>query len=377
MAERLEEFEKLNVDRLIYEKQKTEAIIESLEDGVMLIDADGIVTHINEVAGIILGIGRNEALGSAFDDLDSNSPHYLRVRAALRALTNQSLDAQRVEVDLHVRGRDHTYVLKPVPLRQEGGHSFGTILILQDITYLRDKDRARTNLVATLSHELKTPLTSLGLSIELLLRRQDLDHTVRDLLISVQEDTARMRRLASNLLDLARGQGPAISVQFVPTNLIDLVRSATAGFVLQAEEKGVRLIERLEAETLEISGDPLKLSWVITNLIANALRYTPTGGEIVVAAIRTSRGASISVKDTGPGIPAELRDRLFERFAQSNVNGAEPGSAGLGLAIAKEIVDAHGGRIFVDSNAGQGTCFTVDLPHAPLEVADGPAADRR
>ena len=168
MAERLEEFDKLNVDRLIYEKSKTEAIIESLEDGIVMLDPNGTVAHINELAAIILGVEREAALGSPFDDLDSSHPHYLRIRAAL-AETQGSADVRQVEVDLHVRGRDHTYLLKPVPLRHgDDGPSFGTILILQDITYLRDKDRARTNLVATLSHELKTPLTSLALAAELL-----------------------------------------------------------------------------------------------------------------------------------------------------------------------------------------------------------------
>ncbi len=164
MAERLEEFDKLNVDRLIYEKSKTEAIIESLEDGIVMIDPKGTVAHINELAAIILGVEREAALGSPFDDLDSSHPHYLRIRAAL-AETRGSSEVRQVEVDLHVRGRDHTYLLKPVPLRHgDDGPSFGTILILQDITYLRDKDRARVNLVATLSHELKTPLTSLALA---------------------------------------------------------------------------------------------------------------------------------------------------------------------------------------------------------------------
>jgi NtrC-family two-component system sensor histidine kinase KinB len=116
MTERLEQFEKLNVDRLIYEKGKTEAILESIEDGIVLIDSDGVVTHINELASIILSVEREEALGSYFDDLSSNHPHYLRVRSALRRITKEPLESQRVEVELHVRDRDHTYVLKSVPL---------------------------------------------------------------------------------------------------------------------------------------------------------------------------------------------------------------------------------------------------------------------
>ena len=170
MAERLEQYDKLNVERLVYEKSKTEAIIESLEDGVVLIDADGIVAHINEIASLILGVDPQDALGSPFDDLSSNHPHYLRVRDALRTLQRAGPDGHRTEIDLHVRGREHSYVLKPVPLHHTVGKSLGTLLILQDVTYIRDQDRARTNLVATLSHELRTPLTSLALSAELLSR---------------------------------------------------------------------------------------------------------------------------------------------------------------------------------------------------------------
>jgi NtrC-family two-component system sensor histidine kinase KinB len=373
MADRLEQFERLNVDRLIYEKSKTEAIIESLEDGVVLIDPDGIVTHMNEVASIILGIEREDALGSSFDDLDTNSPHYVRIRSALRN-TSRSTDSQRVEVELHVRGRAHTYLLKAVPLRQSDGGFFGTILILQDITYLRDQDRARTNLVATLSHELNTPLTSLGFCVELLLRRPDLGVEQRELLTSIQQDVARMRRLAADLMELARGQGVAITVQRVPVDLAEMVQAVIKGFGRQAEQKQVSLQVNLEPLTWRLRGDPLKLSWVISNLIANALRYTPAGGAIAVSLNKTSSGVRLCVSDTGPGIPPELRDRLFERFAQGPVNGSEPGAAGLGLAIVKEIVDAHGGRISVDSQAGQGTRFIVELPTLPEDKFNGKSA---
>jgi two-component system, NtrC family, sensor histidine kinase KinB len=376
MAERLEKFERLNVDRLIYEKGKTEAIIESIEDGIVLIDPDGIVTHMNEIAGIVIGIEREEALGSSFDDLNSNSPHYVRIRSALAHARTQPSESQRVEVELHVRGRDHTYLLKPVPLRQNDGGSFGTILILQDITYLRDQDRARTNLVATLSHELNTPLTSLGFCVELLLRQRELEPERRELLTSIQEDVARMRRLASDLMDLARGQGPVITVQSMPVDLVEMAQAVIKGFARQAEQKHVHLDADIERPAPQIRADPLKLSWVMSNLIANALRYTPSGGTISVSLDGTGEGARLRVSDTGPGIPPAVREHLFERFAQWRVNGSEPGSAGLGLAIAKEIVDAHGGRIFVDSELGHGTSFTVELPASPEDGFNGKSPDR-
>jgi len=365
MAERLEQFEKLNVDRIIYEKSKTEAIIESLEDGIVLIDPADVVTHINEVAAIILGIERADALGSPFNDLDSNHPHYLRVRAALGNGTRTLLDSASVEVDLHVRGRDHTYVLKPVPLRHGDNESLGTLLILQDITYLRDKDRARVNLVATLSHELKTPLTSLALSAELLERdKANLAPKQRDLLATASEDIGRIRHLADDLLNLARGETGTISIRSITVDLAGVIRAVISTFALQAEQKGITLRSAIAASTPEVLADPVKLSWVVSNLIGNAIRYTPSGGTITISSAGDDGVARLEVSDTGPGVAPEIRDHLFERYAQWHINGAEAGSAGLGLAIAKEIVAAHGGRIFVDSTVGEGTRFTVELPAA-------------
>jgi two-component system, NtrC family, sensor histidine kinase KinB len=363
MAERLEQFEKLNVERLIYEKSKTEAIIESIEDGIVLIDPQGIVTHINETAGIIIGIEREEALGSPFDDLNSNHPHYLRVRDALRSAAATPGDSPRVEVDLHVRGRDHTYVLKAVPLRHTDGQALGTILILQNITYLRDQDRARVNLVATLSHELKTPLTSLALSAGLLERsKDDLKPKAQELLASISEDIGRIRRLAEDLLDLARGSSKMITIRNLEIDLCQLIRMVLKTFRLQADEKHVVLSTDASESIPKIHGDPIKLFWAVSNLIANALRYTPAGGSISISSEHVANAVRLKVSDTGPGIAQEIKDHLFERFTQWNGNGVEPGSSGLGLAIVKEIVEGHRGRIFVDSTVGKGTSFTVELP---------------
>jgi two-component system, NtrC family, sensor histidine kinase KinB len=364
MAERLEQYDKLNVERLVYEKSKTEAIIESLEDGVVLIDSEGIVAHINEIASLILGVDPEDSLGSPFDDLSSNHPHYLRVRDALRTLQRAGPDGHRTEIDLHVRGRDHSYVLKPVPLHHTIGKSLGTLLILQDVTYIRDQDRARTNLVATLSHELRTPLTSLALSAELLSRDgQDLNPKSSELLQVILEECSRMRQLTDNLLNLARGEVPAIAVQQKRLDLARLAADVTKRFAIQAREKHVEIEEHI-GSVPEIIGDPVKLSWVISNLLGNALRYTPAGGTIKVAALGTEHGTRLEVTDSGPGIPPEVKDYIFERFVQYGSEGFEKGSAGLGLSIVKEIVEAHGGRIFVESANSHGSRFIVEIPAA-------------
>ncbi len=302
MAEQLERYEKLNVERLLYEKSKTEAIIESLEDGVVMIDSEGIVAHINEIAAIILGIETREALGSPFDDLSTNSPHYLRVREAVGNLKKWE-DEQRIEVQLHVRGRDHSYVLKPIRLRGAETQPLGTLLILQDVTYIRDQDRARTNLVATLSHELRTPLTSLALSAELLRREETaLTPKQRELVEAILEESARMRQLTDNLLNLAKGEVSAIAVKRERLDLAQIVGDVAKRFAIQAQEGRVRLDQKITAVPA-IVGDPIKLSWVISNLIGNALRYTPEGGVIEIIARPGDGTVRLEIADSGPGIP--------------------------------------------------------------------------
>ncbi len=361
MAERLEYYDQMNVERLVFEKRKTEAIIESLEDGLILIDSVGVVAHINEVASIIIGVGRNDALGKRFDDLGSNHPHYVRVREALKQMEAEA-NGRRVEVELHVRGRAHSYVLKPINLIQQE-NPIGTLVILQDVTYLRDQDRARTNLFATLSHELRTPLTSMVIATQTMERQKEsLPPSMRELLEMTVEETTRMNQLADNLMNLARGNIPSIPSEREKIDLAKLVTETGKRFAIQAEKKHLNLETRVVGAPV-VNADRVKLSWVISNLVGNALRYTPEGGKIVIAAYAgEDKIVRLEVADTGPGIPAEIRDHVFERFAQYATPGHEAGAAGLGLAIVKDIVEAHGGRITIDSNNGSGTRFVVQLP---------------
>jgi NtrC-family two-component system sensor histidine kinase KinB len=361
MAERLEYYDQMNVERLVFEKSKTEAIIESLEDGLILIDSSGIVAHINEVASIIIDIERNEALGKRFDDLGGNHPHYVRIRNALKDL-GADPNGGRVEVELHIRGRAHSYLLKPIRLTQED-KLIGTLVILQDVTYLRDQDRARTNLFATLSHELRTPLTSMVITAQTLDRQKaSLTPLQRELVEMTVEETSRMSQLADNLMNLARGNISSIPLQREKIEVAELIAEMIRRFAIQAQEKHVSLETRVEG-ALMVNADQVKLSWVMSNLVGNALRYTPEGGKIVVAACAgENQLVRLEVADTGPGIPPEIRDHIFERYAQYKAPGYAPGSAGLGLAIVKDIVEAHGGRVSIESNNGSGSKFIVQLP---------------
>ncbi len=192
---------------------------------------------------------------------------------------------------------------------------------------------------------------------------QDLNPKGNELLQVILEECSRMRQLTDNLLNLARGETPAIAVQQKRLDLARLAADVTRRFAIQAREKHVEIQEQIESVP-EVIGDPVKLGWVISNLLGNALRYTPAGGTITVATLGDRQSTRLEVTDSGPGIPPEQKDYIFERFVQYGSDGLAKGSAGLGLSIVKEIVEAHGGRIFVENANSHGSRFIVEIPAA-------------
>jgi K+-sensing histidine kinase KdpD len=355
--------ERTRLDAVLAEQAKTEAVIAAIEDGLIVLDTGGVVVHANEVACAILQVERAEIIGERFDDLASRHPHYLRLRAAVGDfLARPEREADRVEITLFLRGRDHHFILRPTPFQARDGAPGGLILALQDVTYLRDQEAHREALVATLSHELRTPITSLSMAQELLLRNADnWNEEQRQLLESVREDVGRLQDVAQRLLDLSRARAMTIALERRSVDLQGIVARVMRIFSLQAREKNIEMRALLAEHGLTITGDETKLTWAVSNLLSNALRYTPAGGRVEVEVTPQDGAVRVAVSDTGPGIPPEQRERIFERFTQVP-DGGEMGSAGLGLAIVRDIVQAHGGRIHVESTVGRGSRFVLEIP---------------
>jgi len=355
--------ERTRIDAVLEAQAKLTAVIESIEDGLVVLDHDGVVQHVNEVACAILGFTEREALGQRFERLGTDHPHYHRLRTAVADfLAHPEHEHEPVELALYIRGRDHYYTLRPTPLRARDGTHAGFILVLQDVTYLRDQEARREQLMATLSHELRTPLTSLRMAVDLLGRaRPALDGERAGLVEATREDVERLEDVAQRLLDVSRSRAMSIALERQHVHLGDVVARCARIFGLQARERGVALETEVPDGDLRIAGDPTKILWALSNLIANGLRYTPRGGTVTIGASAENGLVRVCVSDTGPGIPAEQRERIFERFVQGQ-DGGEPGATGLGLAIVRDIVQAHGGRIFLDSEVGKGSRFTLELP---------------
>ncbi len=239
----------------------------------------------------------------------------------------------------------------------------GVILLLQDVTRLKEVDRLKSEFVATASHELRTPLTGMTMSMGLLLEtaQEKLSEPELELLQTAQDDIQRLRALVNDLLDLSKIESGKISLEITSVDVSLLIERALSTFKVQAQEQRVELTPVLPDELPLVRADANKITWVLTNLIANALRYTERGGRIEVKVSPRIDVIHISVRDNGAGIPVDYQSKIFDKFVQVETD-KDVGGSGLGLAICKEIVKANNGSIWVESTPGEGSTFTFTLP---------------
>ncbi len=265
---------------------------------------------------------------------------------------------------LAVDGLERAFRLRTTPMRDEEKHLLGAVTLLEDITHLHQIDRLKSEFIATASHELRTPLTSVQMGVHLLLEGAvgELTDKQQEVLTACRQDCERLEKLMRDLLDLSKIEAGESRPQFVSLRAGDLIGAAAETLRPQVEAKGLKLKVAAPPELPRVSADRKQIERVINNLIGNAVRHTLRGGEIGIKAERHDSYVSVSVSDTGSGIPPEYLSRVFDKFVQ--VPNATTGGAGLGLAISKSIIEAHGGQISVQSELGRGTTFTFTLPVA-------------
>lgn len=361
MSRKLGIYHRLNVEQIVAEKHKSEAVLRSIEDGVVVVDAEFRVANMNPQAGRILGVDPMVVIEKHFLEVIKNEQIF-----ALMKQTSESGAPPKVEEGQNIlsTGEGESakhYMFGITPVVSRSGGMLGVVLLLRDVTRLKELDRLKSEFVMTASHELKTPLQSLGMSIELLREGafEKLDDKQKQLLDAACEELARLKSLISDLLDLSRIEAGKVEMELSPVPPRVLAERAVGLFKTQAEEKRIELAFDLPADVPEVQADANKITWVLTNLIANALRYADT--RITVTARHAGGWVHLSVADDGDGIPPEYQSRIFEKFVQVK-SEKSVGGTGLGLAICREIVHAHKGTIWVDSTPGAGSTFTFTLP---------------
>ncbi len=365
MAKKLQAYHSLNIDQIMTEKRKSESIIRSIDDGLVLIDADYKVIDLNPMAGSILQVDPEKAVARHFLEVVKNEQLFNYVKQSIESGEPPAIEEkQKVLTVERDQGRRH-YQFSVTPVHGRTGPLLGVVLLLRDVTRLAELDRLKSEFVMTASHELRTPLTSIGMSIDLLLESapKKLDGKEQQLLAAAHEDLQRLKVLVNNLLDLSRIEAGKMEMEFSSHSLRPLLEKVLESFRIPAEQKKVALSFQVPEGLANMNADANRIAWVLTNLVANALHFAPAGGAVRLTAGAFGPFIQISVMDNGPGIPYEYQSKIFDKFVQVKSEGILGGS-GLGLAICREIVRAHGGTIWVDSVPGEGSTFHFTLPVA-------------
>lgn len=358
---RLSELDALNVGSLMAEKRKLEVILESADDAILVLDGGGSVAHVSQRMLPLLGVDLERTLGMPWRDLPTASANYL----ALRGVLSPELQGKR-DITLFEEGEERVFTARRRDLVAPDGQSVGLVFLLGDVTENRRREGLRSEMMDWVSHELKTPMQSLCLAADLLHRRKDgLDAEGRLLVETVHEDAARLRTLSQQFLDIARMTPAALRLSLEPVDPAALLERWMTPFILVARETGVRLRVDSPTSLQTVMLDAERFAWVVSNLVANALHASNARDELVVRLGCDGSELVLDVEDQGAGLPESVQARLFEPFSHGQTAGTKTGLFGLGLAISKSIVDAHGGRIAYVRREPRGSRFTVYLPLPP------------
>jgi two-component system, NtrC family, sensor histidine kinase KinB len=364
MAARLSQYRRSSLGELLLAQQASQAAIDSLPDPVIVYDAAGHILNVSRAAETLLGLQAESTEEAVVERLEPSLRNVLE-RTRGHVLTGKGPYVPKgLDEAIRISEPDGEHYLLPraTPVYSDEGAIMGAAVVLQDVTRLRRVDELRNNLVATVAHEFRTPLTSLRMAIHLMIEQSagPISDKQADLLYAARDDCERLQSTVDELLDLARMQSGHMELNRRSTAVEWLVDTAIEAARNAAEQHQLLLETAVMPGLGEVLVDRERVQLVFSNLLGNAIRHTQPGGRITVSARAIDDAVRFDVADTGEGIPAEYHQSIFERFVR--VSATTPGGAGLGLPIAKEIVEAHGGTIGVASEPGKGSTFWFTLP---------------
>jgi signal transduction histidine kinase len=358
MVGRLQKYEKMNISKMLYEKRKSEIIIESINEPVLMVDGQ---------MNILLA---NKAFSDEFESSKTDKTDLKKILRdekifdSIRTFleTGESQNEGGVFRFINDEGLEKFYKLRFSLINLPENEVKAGLIVFSDITKYEELDRLKSEFVAKVSHELKTPLTSMGMAVGILgdgvagsLSKKQLE-----LISSMKEDYNRLNKLVKEILELSRIESGGIKLDYESVDLNLLLKETVKAFDLQCKEKNISINFTINDNLPIITADYDYLSRAIGNFIGNSIKFTQIGGEINVDAQENGAFVKIIISDTGMGINPDYLDKIFDKFVQ--VSGSKPGSVGLGLTIAKEIIELHHGSINVWSKPGQGSKFEITIP---------------
>ena len=361
-----------NLAGLMTERNRVTSIVQTLDEALLLLDENQRILVANPPACALLELPENAVVGADAHDLAARSPLMQQLLAVVRAPVSQRKAAVPITLtshgeELHYRLLVHDAVSFNVPLDKM--EFVGTILALHNVSDFKRLDQTKSNFLATVSHELKTPLSTINFHLKLLQNQRvgALNAEQQQIVESLKQENQRLLKLTINLLDVAKLESGAIPLNSRSTAVAELLAHATEPIQLQLAPKHLTLDVDLPADLPPVRADLEKTAWVLLNLLANAVRFSPEAGRITVSAALTAPGDAVEVRvqDHGPGVAPEYQEHIFQRFAQApDSSGAARDGSGLGLSISHEFIATQGGQLGVRSTPGAGSTFFFTLPLA-------------
>ena len=367
MAKKLHDWENSNISKLKSEKSRIEAIIAQMQDAIIGINENGEVLFLNKLAAQLLEVNEKETIGQNVEELAKKNDLLRRVTQLNQDNKLLKIFADERESYFELESRE---IVIPNIQSDEAeaistsSKSAGKVYVLKNITQFKELDEAKTNFIATVSHELKTPLSSIKMSLKLLNdnRIGAVNNEQMELLTHIQEDSDRLLKITSELLDLSQVESGNLKLNFAMAKPEHIAKFAIDAVNFQAEQKLIQLELKSEGNLPEINVDVQKTVWVLVNFLSNALRYSSEKSKVLINVFSKDNSIEFSVKDFGKGIEEKYCKRLFDRYFQVPTDGQNKSGSGLGLAISKDFIEAEGGEIWVESSVGEGSTFGFRLP---------------
>jgi PAS domain S-box-containing protein len=366
MAEKLEEYENINVSQILTEKKRTEMVVSRINEAILGLDDRKNILFANPPAQDLVGMSEEELLNQSAVQLCRE--HDL-LRNLLKEVLNNEVKESKTfpAVSVDKDGKRQYFDKDVLKVESKGDDSqsptnVGYIIILKNVTELKEQDLAKTNFMATLSHELKTPISAIDMSLNLLEDRRvgELNEEQQELSTTIRLNTARLLRMVNEILDIARIETGKLQLHFEKVAPDELVARALENVKTFVAEKQIAVVQKLESELPLLNLDINKTTAVLINFLTNAVRYSPENESIEIKVARNNGSVQFIVQDKGPGISLEEQKKLFQPYRRAA--GDKTKGTGLGLAISKEFVEAQGGKIWVESKPGTGSRFGFSLP---------------
>lgn len=367
MATRLKEYEVKHIDQILLEKKRMESLVQSLQDGVLVLDHDKKVVLANGTLLELTNLTAKDFESQYVPDLAARND---LIRTMIQPVMHadeewSSNDGEPIRIVRHDQElffKVETIAIRGFSETSQQEKVIGHLILLKNVTQYRLRDVAKTNLIATASHELKTPLSSINLSLKLLedTRLGSLNEEQKNVVQSLRQQSNRLNRVVNELLNYSQIETGNIKLQIATVRPADVLDLAVTALLVLISEKKIQIETQMDEPLPDIQADLEKTVWVLVNLLSNAIRYSKEHDTITLSVTAQSAGVCFSVRDHGPGIPQGDQKKLFQRYVQVGQKLRQ--GWGLGLAISREFVQAQGGRIWVESEVGQGSAFSFVLP---------------